>query len=733
MVYQSVSVRLFQRSYFILFFLLVLSSCEKKEPKERPKKTPASQLSTKNADAGPSKNSKLKEENLVAVVPNSPGEFHPSMAKLAGSYDREIHLQTQKCGECHQEILSEWQTSVHALASLNNPYYKVSFDAFVKDSGQEKTTFCGGCHDPVLMFSQTIKKEVKADDPASFAGVNCMTCHGISEATTEGNASYSLKTLPIIYPDKKGRGLDLHKQRMLIEKSDGFCASCHVGFFTPQSGHGAVLPGLNEYAPWRGSGYNKNPTTRVDEIGARDCVSCHMPKIVNSLTKKSYASHRFAGGHSTLAAAIGSKAQLDAVRKMVQSAATIEIAAVGKGEVKLQSLGELKKGDRFWIDVVVFNKNTGHHFPGGAQDLRDTWIELEIFDAKQRRLASAGLDHEKSMNDPSALRLRATMASPKGEIVKGHQVAQFRTSIFNRTIAPRDTRVARFQWTLNEAPSFPLKIKTRLRHRRLDRSLFDAACTESKSARGKEYIKGTKKYNSLTMDPCRPQPVIEIDEDQLVVASSYSPAMDWKSHYHRGLGLLKQVQEGLEEAEDALLFARKAASKAEKIDRARIEFILAKVLSRQGRSEAAMDAFDACEKLMGEHTAIDFARGLTQQRTFHNDEAVKWFKKAAAKTSDDRIFRQLAISQGSIMHADEALKASQSGLAIEPRDPHLLRSQMLALRKKDKKQAKIAFDAFSTYKRDESEGKIRKKCIGDSEECRIARQPIPVIPMRLER
>ncbi len=154
-----------------------------------------------------------------------------------------------------------------------------------------------------------------------------------------------------------------------------------------------------------------------------------------------------------------------------------------------------------------------------------------------------------------------------------------------------------------------------------------------------------------------------------------------------------------------------------------------KILGNLGRSQEAFDQFGFAEKLIGEHPAIHYARGTTLQRVFKTKEASEWFQKAAALQEDDRILRGLATAHGSAQDMYNSLLAAQKGLAIEPRDPDLLRNQMVAFRalKKDSDEAKAATEVFGEFQHDTLAPHIHNKCADRDPACKQGRLPIEVI------
>ena len=67
-----------------------------------------------------------------------------------------------------------------------------------KQNGPESTRYCGGCHDPISLFSGT--KNIFTEDLTGLAGyqegVSCLACHSIRETDVKGNANYVMAQPP---------------------------------------------------------------------------------------------------------------------------------------------------------------------------------------------------------------------------------------------------------------------------------------------------------------------------------------------------------------------------------------------------------------------------------------------------------------------------------------------------------------------------------------------------------
>ena len=63
---------------------------------------------------------------------------------------------SETCGAsgCHTEIYNEWKTSAHRYAAMD-PIFQGIQSVMAKQNGPESTRYCGGCHDPISLFSGT--------------------------------------------------------------------------------------------------------------------------------------------------------------------------------------------------------------------------------------------------------------------------------------------------------------------------------------------------------------------------------------------------------------------------------------------------------------------------------------------------------------------------------------------------------------------------------------------------
>src|SRR5215472_2587839 len=110
--------------------------------------------------------------------------FAPSLAHTStnGAFDPRSLAGSESCGQsgCHTEIYNEWKTSAHRYAAMD-PIFQGIQGVMAKQNGPESTRYCGGCHDPISLFSGS--KNVYATNLTGQLGYNegisCLACHSI--------------------------------------------------------------------------------------------------------------------------------------------------------------------------------------------------------------------------------------------------------------------------------------------------------------------------------------------------------------------------------------------------------------------------------------------------------------------------------------------------------------------------------------------------------------------------
>jgi tetratricopeptide (TPR) repeat protein len=700
------------------------------------------------------------------AIPAAAAERGPSEARFApGARPMGAVLaDVEACETCHADVAAMWRTSAHAFASFNNPIYRVSVDRFRAEVGPEASRHCAGCHDvapladgimdrPVSYTAGVPSPPLDASDKRGRAGVTCRACHGIEEARPDGNGSYTLAARPIPFP-REGDPESVRRHKAAVTpaplRTEALCASCHRSFLDKDTGNPHYLAGADDVTPWQRSVYAGSRLSRVDdEIPEQGCQSCHMPREEATRGDAAakggkVASHRFLGGHTWLAGMRGDGAQLARVQKMLEGAASIDVAAVihpRDGSRSLPADGApVAPGEPLVLDVVVKNQRTGHRFPGGTIDAADTWIEVTVDDARGHRIAEAGTAEEATGQDPSAHVLRALMANGEGVPLFGREVNRFQASIANHTIAPRDVEVVELAFdapAVLDEDALPLRVRARLRHRARSLDLQRAACADSQTPWGRAYAAASP------LDPCAPQPVTDVAHAEVLLGRASSPPPGappvWRRLLDHAYGLQHVLQERLDEARPSLdrALADLEAGDPESPrgsprDRAAVLAALAYLEAHEGRTDEALRQLDRASALLPGHPALQSLRGEALSLVWRWGDALAPLDEATrAAPRDDAAWTRLAVALGSHGGDERAtLSAAATGLARQPRDPDLLRVEALALGALGDPRAPSGMAAYEAFRPADAIPGVRAACSARVPGCALERNPVHVHRMR---
>ena len=100
-------------------------------------------------------------------------------------------MDSKGCGECHQDVYKQWDSSAHHFASFNNQFYRKSIEYMQEVSGTKSSKWCAGCHDHAVLLNGRWERPIKEqiDTPEAQNGLGCMSCHSIARVDSSmGNA-----------------------------------------------------------------------------------------------------------------------------------------------------------------------------------------------------------------------------------------------------------------------------------------------------------------------------------------------------------------------------------------------------------------------------------------------------------------------------------------------------------------------------------------------------------------
>ena len=230
----------------------------------------------------------------------SNGPFFPSSAQVLGGQKipSKFFMESDSCERCHADIYKEWFSSAHHFSSFNNQWYRKSIEYMQDTIGTKPSKWCGGCHDPAVLYAGKMDRPIKefVHAPEAQAGLGCMMCHSIAKVkSTMGQADFYLEypKLHELAASKNPIVRRLHDflvylnpephRRVFLKpfmrnQTAEFCSACHKVHLDVPVDHYRWIRGFNEYDNWQASG--------VSGQGARSfyyppkpaqCADCHMP------------------------------------------------------------------------------------------------------------------------------------------------------------------------------------------------------------------------------------------------------------------------------------------------------------------------------------------------------------------------------------------------------------------------------------------------------------------------
>src|ERR1700756_7522 len=272
------------------------------------------------------------------------GMFFPSSAQVYGNkkIPSEFFMQSDSCKRCHEDIYKQWYSSAHHFSSFNNQWYRKSVEYMQDTIGTRPSKWCGGCHDPAVLYAGLMDTPIKqiVHTPPAQAGLGCMMCHSIAAVkSTMGQGDFYLE-YPELHELAASKNPFVRYMHVFLVKLNPephrraflkpfmktqtaeFCSSCHKVHLDVPVNHYRWIRGFNEYDNWQASGvsgqgaraffYPQSPLT---------CADCHMPAVpslddgnVNGLVH----SHRFPGANTAVPTANQDQAQYEFAKRFLQ-------------------------------------------------------------------------------------------------------------------------------------------------------------------------------------------------------------------------------------------------------------------------------------------------------------------------------------------------------------------------------------------------------------------------------
>ena len=385
------------------------------------------------------------------------GPFFPSSAQVFGGrkIPSKFFMESDSCKRCHEDIYNQWFSSAHHFSSFNNQWYRKSVEYMQEVVGTQPSKWCGGCHDPAVLYSGMMDTPIKeiVHTPEAQAGLGCMMCHAIAEVkSTMGQGDFYLEypklhelaasKNPVVRATHDflvNLNPEPHRRTFLKpfmrKQTAEFCSSCHKVHLDVPVNHYRWVRGFNEYDNWQASGVSgQGARSFYYPPKAQKCADCHMPltpsKDAGNIQGVVH-SHRFPGANTALPIANEDWEQLKVTEDFLKNnTVSVDIFALSAGRVvggagvagqselaTTFAVGEeaetritpaateaapvtapldrvqpaVRRGDSVRVDVVVRTRSVGHFFPGGTVDAFDTWLELKATDDRGQAIFWSGM------------------------------------------------------------------------------------------------------------------------------------------------------------------------------------------------------------------------------------------------------------------------------------------------------------------------------------------------------
>src|SRR5215472_6433436 len=273
------------------------------------------------------------------------GSFFPSSAQVYGKQKipSKFFMESDSCKRCHEDIYNQWNSSAHHFSSFNNQWYRKSIEYMQDTVGTKPSKWCGGCHDPAVLYAGMMDTPIKqiVHRPEAQAGLGCMMCHSIADVkSTMGQGDFYLEypKLHELAATKNPIARELHDfliklnpephRRVFLKpfmrnQTAEFCSSCHkVHLDVPVNSY-RWFRGFNEYDNWQASGVSgQGARSFYYPKQAQQCADCHMPlersKDMGNIAGNVH-SHRFPAANTALPVANGDAAQLKATEDFLKA------------------------------------------------------------------------------------------------------------------------------------------------------------------------------------------------------------------------------------------------------------------------------------------------------------------------------------------------------------------------------------------------------------------------------
>ncbi len=407
--------------------------------------------------------------------------FAPSLARTStgGAFDARSLAGSMSCGTagCHTEIVEEWKPSAHRYAAMD-PIFQGIQTVMAKQNGAESTRYCGGCHDPISLFSGT--KNIFVEKLTGLEGYNegisCLVCHSVQKTDIQGNANFTVVqprqylwqwsttgavrvARDFLIRSYPAEHMKLSKR---MYKAPEYCAACHKQFIDQEVNRVGWVQLQNQYDNWKASHWNH----KGDAAHTVECRECHMPLVASHdpaagdtsdynrrIDDGKHRSHRFLAANSMMPKMLhldGADRQTALTEEWLQGKIAIpEIrdkwAEGPVVKMRIEAPGEAAPGEKIPIRLILTSNKVGHDFPTGPLDLIQSWVEINVVDDGGRVIFASGRRNEKHFIEPGTFLFKAEPVDQYGNLIDRHNLWEMVGVRYRRSLFPGYSDTVEYQ------------------------------------------------------------------------------------------------------------------------------------------------------------------------------------------------------------------------------------------------------------------------------------------------
>ncbi len=483
---------------------------------------------------------RLPQDYSFVYGPDRP--FAPSLARTPDNraVDPRLLSGSLSCGTsgCHEQIVREWVPSAHRYAAMDPGFQKIQMN-MAELNGPESTRYCGGCHDPISLFSGAKNLFTDTEKLTSLhgyrEGVSCLVCHAVRSVDVKGNANYlihepSRYMFEIEYDERPTAARRIVRDFLIraypwqhvedlgkrLFKAPEYCAACHKQFVDQEINNFGWVQLQNQYDNWRQSRWNHpgDPSRTIE------CRECHMPLVASTDPAAGDAadynrtpddgkhrSHRFLAANQMMPRLLelpGWQEHVELTEQWLRGEYEVpEIAhkwqngpVVG---LELDAPDRVRPGDHVNLRLIITSNKVGHDFPTGPLDIIQAWIQLLVSDEAGNTIFSRGSVDRRGFIEPGAFMFKAEPVDKHGNLIDRHNLWEMVGVRYRRSLFPGFSDTAEFNFLCPETwPARPrrfpqevsyqiraprpghLNVEVRLCYRKIDQYLMNFIFGEDK-------------------------------------------------------------------------------------------------------------------------------------------------------------------------------------------------------------------------------------------------------------